>query len=151
VDRNANDNDREGADARNLGDQVRAAVGLVYRRFRSERPAGTLGDAALDVLTHLHKHGSYTLTELSEYGRVAPASMSQSVNRLVSAGYVVRSPDATDRRKVRFSTTHIGAAIAEETSTKRNDWLEARLDALNAEDRATIARASELLRVIAQS
>ena len=56
-----------------LGGQVRAAVGRLYRRFRSERPAGSLGDAALDVLTYLHKHGPQTLTGLSEQGRVSPA------------------------------------------------------------------------------
>ena len=47
----------EGAD---LGGQVRSAVGRLYRRFRSERPDGGLGDAALAVLSYLHKHGPQT-------------------------------------------------------------------------------------------
>ena len=80
----------EGAD---LGGQLRSAVGRLYRRFRSERPEGGLGDAALDVLTRLHKRGPQTLTELSEHDRVSPASMSQTVNRLTSAGYAVRTGD----------------------------------------------------------
>src|ERR1700728_2454451 len=85
----------EGAD---LGGQVRSAVGRLYRRFRSERPEGSLGDAALAVLTRLHKHGPQTLTELSEHDRVSPASMSQTVNRLTSAGYGVRARDPGDGR-----------------------------------------------------
>src|ERR1700749_4961538 len=60
-----------------LGGQVRSTVGRLYRRFRSERPEGSLGDAALEVLTRLHKAGPQTLTELSELARVSPASMSQ--------------------------------------------------------------------------
>ena len=83
-----------------LGAQVRSAVWRLYRRFRNERPEGSLGDTALEVLTRLHKHGPQTLTELSQYDQVAPASMSQSVNRLTSAGYAVRTPDPNDRQGV---------------------------------------------------
>src|SRR5437588_12669789 len=87
------------ADETDLGGQVRSAVGRLYRRFRSERPEGGLGDAALEVLSRLHKHGPQTLTELSDHDRVSPASMSQTVNRLTSAGYAVRTSDPHDRRK----------------------------------------------------
>src|SRR5438128_4284363 len=92
-------------DEAGLGGQLRSTVGRLYRRFRSERPEGSLGDTALEVLTRLHKNGPQTLTELSEYDHVAPASMSQTVNRLTSAGYAIRTPDPNDRRKVLFSTT----------------------------------------------
>src|SRR3984885_5300597 len=95
----------EGAD---LGGQVRTAVGRLYRRFRSARPEGDLGDAALAVLPRLHKHGPQTLTELSEHDRVSPASMSQTVNRLTSAGYAVRTRDPGDGRKGLFSPTAEG-------------------------------------------
>src|ERR1700712_3525736 len=88
-----------------LGAQVRSTVSRLYRRFRSERPEGTLGDTALEVLTRLYKNGPQTLTQLSDHDQVAPASMSQSVNRLTSAGYAVRTPDPDDRRKVLFSPT----------------------------------------------
>src|SRR6202451_3939025 len=76
-----------------LGGQVRSAVGRLHRRFRSERPEAALGAAALAVLSRLHKHGPQTLTDLSEYDRVSPASMSQTVNRLTSAGYAARNRD----------------------------------------------------------
>jgi DNA-binding MarR family transcriptional regulator len=138
----------EGAD---LGGQVRSAVGRLYRRFRSERPEGSLGDAALAVLTRLHKHGPQTLTELSEHDRVSPASMSQTVNRLTSAGYAVRTRDPDDRRKVLFSATAEGDELASATRARRNAWLDQRLQALSAEDRAVIARATALLSGFADS
>jgi DNA-binding MarR family transcriptional regulator len=138
----------EGVD---LGGQVRSAVGRLYRRFRSERPDGALGDAALAVLTRLHKHGPQTLTELSEYDRVSPASMSQTVNRLTSAGYAVRTRDGDDRRKVLFSTTAEGDELARAARAQRNAWLDQRLQTLSAEDRAVIAHATALLASIADS
>src|SRR6202167_1767270 len=138
----------EGAD---LGGQVRSAVGRLYRRFRSERPEGSLGDTALAVLTRLHKHGPQSLTELSEHDRVSPASMSQTVNRLTSSGYAVRTGDPDDRRKVLFSATAEGDELASATRAQRNAWLDRRLRALSAEDRAVIARATDLLSAIADS
>lgn len=134
-----------------LGAQVRSTVGRLYRRFRSERPEGGLGDAALDVLNWLHKAGPQTLTELSEVAQVAPASMSQSVNRLTSAAYVVRTPDPTDRRKVLFRTTPEGARLAERTRAQRDAWLEGRLEALSLEDQRVIARACAILATISNS
>jgi DNA-binding MarR family transcriptional regulator len=134
-----------------LGGEVRSAVGRIYRRFRSERPEGSLGDAALAVLSRLHKHGPQTLTELSEQDRVSPASMSQTVNRLTSAGYAVRTPDPDDRRKVRFSATTQGDELARAARAQRNAWLDQQLQALSPEDRAVIARATALLSRIADS
>jgi DNA-binding MarR family transcriptional regulator len=140
-----------GAEGADLGGQVRSAIGRLYRRFRSERPEGGLGDAALAVLTRLHKHGPQTLTDLSEYDRVSPASMSQTVNRLTSAGYAVRERDPDDRRKVLFSTTAEGDELASAARAQRNAWLDQRLQALGAEDRAVIARATAILSSIADS
>jgi DNA-binding MarR family transcriptional regulator len=134
-----------------LGGQLRSAVGRLYRRFRSERPEGGLGDAALAVLARLHKHGPQTLTELSEHDRVSPASMSQTVNRLTSAGYAVRTRAPGDGRKVLFSATAEGEELAGAARAQRNAWLDERLRALSAEDRATIARAAALLSGIADS
>lgn len=140
-----------GAEGADLGGQLRSAVGRLYRRFRSERPEGGLGDAALAVLTRLHKHGPRTLTELSEHDRVSPASMSQTVNRLTSAGYAVRTRDPDDRRKVLFSATAEGDELAGAARAQRNAWLDQRLQALSAEDRTVIARATALLSSIADS
>lgn len=138
-------------DGAGLGAQVRSAVGRLYRRFRSERPAGGLGDTALEVLTRLHKHGPQTLTQLCQYDRVAPASMSQSVNRLTSAGYAIRTADPHDRRKVLFSPTPEGTELALAARAQRNAWLDAQLQALSPEDQDVIARACALLSAIAES
>src|ERR1700723_2752985 len=138
----------EGAD---LGGQVRAAIGRLYRRFRSERPEGSLGDTALEMLTRLHKHGPQTLTEQRKHDRAPPASMSQTVNRLTSAGYAVRARDPGDGRKVLFSATAEGDELASAARAQRNAWLDQRLRALSADDRAVITRATAILSRIADS
>jgi DNA-binding MarR family transcriptional regulator len=103
------------------------------------------------VLTYLHKHGPQSLTELSDQARVSPASMSQTVNRLTSAGYAVRTRDPRDGRKVLFTVTGEGDEIARAARAQRNAWLEDQLAALTAEDRAVITRAISLLGRIADS
>jgi len=134
-----------------LGGALRSTVARLYRRFRSERPEGSLGDAALEVLSRLHKHGPQTLTELSEHDHVAPASMSQSVNRLTTAGYVLRTRDPGDRRRVLLRVTPAGAELALAARGRRNAWLDERLRTLTPEEQGTIARACVLLREIADS
>ncbi|BDZ47927.1 MarR family transcriptional regulator [Frondihabitans sucicola] len=145
---------RDSADATEeatLSAQVRATVGRLYRRFRAERPEGALGDKALEVLTFLEKHGPHSLTELSEIGEVAPATMSQSVNRLTSAGYAVRAKDEADRRKVLFRATSAGRDLAAATRLQRDAWLENELSRFSSRDRSVIARACVLLQKVADS
>ncbi|GAA4686390.1 MarR family winged helix-turn-helix transcriptional regulator [Frondihabitans cladoniiphilus] len=137
--------------ANDLSSRVRSTVGRLSRRFRAERPEGELGDKALEVLTFLDKRGPHSLTELSEAAQVAPASMSQSVNRLTSAGYAVRTPDDRDGRRVLFTTTPAGTDLAVATQARRNAWLSARLDELSGPEQDVVARACALLDRIAES
>src|ERR1700689_4827632 len=145
MDENAAEEQAAEAEGPDLGNQLRSAIGRLYRRFRSERPEGGLGDAALAVLSRLQKHGPQTLTELSDYDRVSPASMSQTVNRLTSAGYAVPTRDPDDRRKFRASATAEGDELASAARAQRIAWLDRRLQALSAESRAVIGRSTALL------
>ncbi|CAN5411949.1 hypothetical protein BH09ACT1_BH09ACT1_09110 [soil metagenome] len=139
------------AEATELSGQLRSTIGRLYRRFRSERVEGALGETALEVLTFLQKNGPHTLTQLSELGQVAPASMSQTVNRLTSAGYAVRTADPLDGRKVLFSVTAEGAKLAMDTRIQRNAWLDLQIQQLDPQDRDVLARACTLLGNIADS
>ncbi len=134
-----------------LGAEVRAAIGRLYRRFRADRADGDLGDAAMGVLTRLHKQGPQTLKALSEHDRVTPASMSQIVNRLASAGWVVRESDPGDGRRVLFTATPAGSELVLVDRAKRRAWLDTRLSELGEEDRAVLSRAAVLIQHIADS
>ncbi|MDM4761746.1 MarR family transcriptional regulator [Galbitalea sp. SE-J8] len=128
-----------------LGTSVRTAIGRIYRRIRASRPEGELGDAAFWVLSHLHRAGPQSLGALAERERVTPAAMSQTVNRLTSAGYAERRPDPDDGRRVMFHVTEEGARLAGAARAERTAWLESKLDELDDADRAALARAAEIL------
>lgn len=131
--------------------EVSTAVARLYRRFRSERIDGDLGDSAMTILSLLYKDGPQTLKALSDHDRVTPASMSQTVNRLTSAGYAVREPDLEDGRRVYFRTTPAGDALVAEDRARRHAWFEAKLRELGTDDREVLARAAVILRAMADS
>jgi DNA-binding MarR family transcriptional regulator len=132
-----------------LGAELRTAIARVYSRFRSERAAGELGDAAVEVLTGLVKGGPMTLTQLSERGHVTTGSMSQTINRLAEGGYLTRRKDPGDGRRVLLEATESGKRIGAAARAHRQSWLNARLAELSEDERATLARAAELMRRVA--
>ena len=134
----------EGSDA-DLVLGVKQAVSRFYWRIRSERPPGDLGDGALEVLARVEKYGPRTLTEFSDFLRVTPASMSQSVNRLTSSGYAERVTDPADGRRVLIAATDAGARLSVDARGQRDAWISAHLDALDEADREVLRRASQLL------
>jgi len=138
-------------DSKTLSDDVRTAVGRVYRRFRSERTPGELGDAALAVLHHLRKHGPQSLKALSDHARVTPGSMSQTVNRLTDDGYAVRISDPTDGRKVLFEPTADGIRVSTAAFARSMSWLDSQIEQLTQPERAVLSQAASLLRRIADS
>jgi len=129
---------------------VKAAVRDVYRRIRTERPSGSVGEAALDVLARVQKYGPFSMGRLAEDFRVSAPSMNQSVKRLESAGYVRRAADPADGRRVLIEATETGTALAVEARAERDAWLHRHLDALGDEDRAVLRRAARLLRSFAE-
>jgi DNA-binding MarR family transcriptional regulator len=134
-----------------LSAALRTAIGRVYRRFRALRAQGELGDAAMSVLTRLRKEGTQTLTQLSDDARVTPSSMSQVVNRLEQGGFLVRSADPADGRRVLFHLTDEGRRIEHESIARSRAWFDGHLEALSDADRAVLARAAEILHRVADA
>ena len=134
-----------------LSADVRAAVGRVYSRFRSERTPGELGDAAVGVLHRLRKYGPQSLTALSDHARVTPGSMSQTVNRLTADGYAVRAADPADRRRVLFQPTAKGIAVSTASLAGSVSWLNAQVERLTDAERDLLGRAVTVLQKIADS
>jgi DNA-binding MarR family transcriptional regulator len=134
-----------------LGVDLRTAVARLYSRFRSERADGELGDAAISVLAVLEKNGPMTLTQLSDRSRVTPGSMSQTISRLAAGGYLTRTKDPGDGRRVLLEATDEGKRIGGAARAHRESWLNARMAELTDDERATLARASALMRRVADS
>jgi DNA-binding MarR family transcriptional regulator len=138
-------------DVDEAGAQLRRAVVRLYSRFRSERAAGEVPDAALLVLIVLDKQDRMSLSDLAEAAKVTLGSMSQTARRLEQLAYVTKSRGTQDRRKVLFSLTGQGRAAVTASRRHRRDWLNGRLAELTAAERDDIARVAALLLRIADS
>lgn len=134
-----------------LSSALRVAVARLSRRLRAEKEDDELSDTQTATLAFLVREGSGTIGRLSEHERVTPPSMNRTVNHLERAGYVERTSDAADGRKVVVVATETGHQLVLETRRRRDAWLHRRLRALSVEQRATLTEAATILRELADS
>ena len=129
---------------------LRLAVMRFSRRLRAERAVDTMSDGQIAVLGWLRLKGPHTLGELAERERVSAPSMNRTVNCLEEWGYITRTPDDTDRRKVNIALSEAGREVITETARLRDAWLEASLSEFTPAERVTLAQAAALLSRIAE-
>jgi len=129
--------------------EFRMATFRLARRLRSERAVDSMSDGQFAVLAALSHHGPHTLGELADRERVSAPSMNRTVNCLEESGYLSRTPDETDRRKVNIALTDEGRGVVAETVRRRDSWLEDSLSALSPDQRATLASAAVIMREVA--
>jgi len=134
-----------------LSSVLRIAVARLSRRLRAEKEDDELSDSQTATLGYLVREGSGTIGRLSEFERVKPPSMNRTVNRLEAAGYVERTSDAADGRKVIVVPTDRGVQLVAETRRRRDAWLHQRLESLSLEQRETLASAAKIMRELADS
>ena len=125
------------------------AVLRLARRLRAERADDSLSDGQFAVLAILSVHGPHALGALAERERVTAPSMNRTVNCLEESGYLTRTPDEADRRKVNIALTDEGRAVVAETVRRRDSWLEQALADLTPAQRELLHDAAELMREVA--
>ncbi|KQR84612.1 MULTISPECIES: MarR family winged helix-turn-helix transcriptional regulator [unclassified Microbacterium] len=130
--------------------QLRMATFRLARRLRAQRAVDTMSDGQFAVLAALTVHGAHTLGQLADRERVTAPSMNRTVSLLEEAGYVTRTPDEVDRRKVTIDLTDDGRTVVDETVRRRDAWLEEALAGLSPDDRRTLAQAAEIMRKVAE-
>lgn len=128
---------------------LRMATFRLARRLRAQRAVDSMSDGQFAVLAALTRHGAHTLGELADRERVSAPSMNRTVNCLEESGYLSRTPDETDRRKVNIALTDAGRDVVAETVRRRDSWLEGALADLTPAQRATLAAAAEIMREVA--
>jgi DNA-binding MarR family transcriptional regulator len=134
-----------------LSTTLRIAVARLSRRLRAEKADHELSDTQISTLAFVVRSGARTIGELSDYERVKPPSMNRTINRLEGAGYVQRTPDPDDGRKVVVVATDAGRELVAETRRRRDAWLHKRLRTLTREQRDTLAEAAAIMRELADS
>lgn len=131
------------AEVARLAHDLRTACMRVSRRVRFES-SDAVAPHQFSVLARLDD-SPRTVGELAVIERVSAPSMSKTVAALSDAGLVRRSEDPHDGRLVRLSLTDEGAAVLARVRAERDAWMTARLEDLDAGDRALLRRATDLL------
>lgn len=103
----------------------------------------------LSALSAVAKRGEVTLGELAAIERIAPPSMTRIAARLEDQGWLERHVDSSDRRVARVAVSPAGQALLDETRTRRDAYLSARIRGFTEEECAALARAVPLLERLA--
>ena len=104
-----------------------------------------LSRTAASVLAALRDGGPQRVTKLAASEAVAQPSMTQLVSRLERAGLAAREPDQADARAVLVRITPEGLERLRAIRDARATAMEARLAALDPEERAALATALPVL------
>ena len=131
--------------------ELRVSLMKVARRLRQQKSDSELTDSQMSVLAVLDRAGALTPRALADFERVQPPSMTRTLAALADRGHVDRAPDPADGRQVLVRITGAGAAAVTATRRQRDAWLAGRLAELDPQERAVLARASQILRRIAES
>jgi MarR family transcriptional regulator, organic hydroperoxide resistance regulator len=97
------------------------------------------------ILDHLDWTEPTALLELARHMGVTVSTMSLNVERLVRRGYVRRTRDTEDRRRLRLLLTASGLRLREASSVLEPARVAAMLDELNADELVRALKGLELL------
>src|SRR5437763_394407 len=127
-----------------LAEQLRVALARVNRRLRQEA-GGEIGPTLTAALATISRHGPITPSELANRERVQRPTATRLVAKLEDRGLLSRAADPGDARSSLLSITPEGEALLGEMRRHKDAFLAQRLRTLSAGDRATLARAADLL------
>jgi DNA-binding MarR family transcriptional regulator len=127
-----------------LAPRLRLAVTRTARRLRQEAGGG-LSPSLNAALATVARHGPLTPSELAARERIQRPTATRLIARLEEKSLVARTADPADGRSCLIALSDEGGALVAELRTRKDLFLAERLRGLPAADRATLARAAELL------
>ncbi|MEV6825404.1 MarR family transcriptional regulator [Amycolatopsis sp. NPDC051102] len=130
---------------------IRGVVGQLHRRLRQVDNAGILTPSQSAVLNRLHREGPATQGELAAAEHVRQQSMAATLGVLDELGYLARTPDPADRRRVVISLSEAGTATVRGIQQHRDEWLaQALLDELSPAELDAVTHVLPLLQRVAE-
>jgi DNA-binding MarR family transcriptional regulator len=127
-----------------LATSLRLAVTRTARRLRQE--AGEeLSPSLSAALASIDRHGPLTPSELAARERVQRPTATRMLARLEEGGLVARTADLNDRRSCLVAVTPAGRDLLAALRDRKDAYLARRLRELDADERAALARAAEVL------
>jgi DNA-binding MarR family transcriptional regulator len=127
-----------------LATRLRLVITRTARRLRQQSDPG-LSPTQAAALATIERAGPLTPSELARIERVQRPTISRVTARLGQAGLLERLPDELDGRGARLRVTPEGRRTLRALRNRKAAYLAERLERLDPEDRAVLARASGLL------
>jgi len=131
-------------DTNELAGRLRFASARLIRHLRRQDEGG-LGATPTAALATIVNRGPITLGELAASENLSKPSITKVVERLEHDGLIARQSDAADKRVCRVKATARGVRQLEANRARRTAWLDARLRALSAADKARLAAAIDVV------
>ena len=104
------------------------------RHVRDPKSKKVLTASQAGVLDHLDDVETIGLNDLARHMGVTPATMSITIERLVTMGFVLRSRDREDARRVHLRLSAAGVRIKEAQSVLDPELVAAMLERLSPEE-----------------
>lgn len=127
-----------------LAVRLRLAITRTSRRLRQEA-GSALGPSQTSALAVIDAHGPLTPSELAEREGIQRPTVTRLLFRLEAAGLVERTADPGDGRSSLIAASAAGRELLRELRLRKDVYLARRLAGLDAEERATLARAAAIL------
>jgi DNA-binding MarR family transcriptional regulator len=127
-----------------LAGHLRLTIVRTARRLRQE--AGSeLSPSLTAALSTVERHGPMTPSELAARERIQRPTATRLLARLEESGLVERTRDPHDGRSSLLVATPAARALLAQLRTRKTAFLAGRLERLDAEDRAVLERAADIL------
>ncbi|MFE2186300.1 MarR family winged helix-turn-helix transcriptional regulator [Streptomyces sp. NPDC059455] len=138
-------------DPTHLAVDLAGAVTQLMRRMRAASSQGALTPSQRAVLSRLYNEGPTTTAALARAELVRPQSMRMILAALEEQELVERAPHPTDGRQVVISSTERGRQAIASVRQAKQSWLLDAIDTrLDADERRTLAEATDLLKRLVQ-
>jgi DNA-binding MarR family transcriptional regulator len=131
--------------------ELRATLGLLYRRLRQTREVGDLSLPESTALSRLDRQGPITAAELARLEQVSPQSIGATVQSLQDRRLIDRAPDPGDGRRMILSLTQAGRDSVYSKRTARTEQLTRALEELTADEQGQLIGAIPALRHLAEA
>ncbi len=129
-----------------LANRLRPVLLRINRELRRELHSIGVTPGQVSLLVQIARAPGIGVSELAERERMSAPGMSGHVERLVRAGLVERTRDASrDRRRVGLTVTKEGHNVLRSVRSRRTAWLAARLRELEPHELSAIEAAIEPL------
>jgi DNA-binding MarR family transcriptional regulator len=127
-----------------LAGHLRLTIVRAARRMRQE--AGTdLSPSLTAALSTVERHGPLIPSELAARERIQRPTATRVLARLEEQGLIERMPDPRDGRSSLVTVTTAGRELLAGLRTRKTAFLASRIETLDADERATLERAADIL------